>query len=108
MTPQSLTAEEARLVQALRLLASGHLRSPAPPILTNAADLITRQAEEIERLRELLARSQYLFAHGVGAMTDNGDRANQERNIRAGGELMLEITKALIARPAPESTAVSA
>lgn len=46
-------------------------------------------------LRELLAEAQLLFALGVGAMTDNGDKDNQERCIREGGELMLRISKRL-------------
>jgi hypothetical protein len=49
-------------------------------------------SEAMDVALELLSDAQMLFAHGVGAMTDNGDRDNQERNIREAGELNLRIS----------------
>jgi hypothetical protein len=51
----------------------------------------------LEEALELLSDAQMLFAHGVGAMTDNGDRDNQERNIREAGELNLRISNFIAA-----------
>jgi hypothetical protein len=61
----------------------------AAAIATIAPQLDVREA------LDLLEEAQLLFAHGVGAMTDNGDKANQERNIREAGELNLRISEFL-------------
>lgn len=60
-----------------------------------AADTLLADKQREKELTELLEEAQLMFALGVGAVTENGDRENQERCIREAGELNLRISKYL-------------
>ena len=49
----------------------------------------------LERVVGALEVAQYLFAHGVGAMTDNGDKANQDRNLDAAKNIGAHLSSVL-------------
>jgi hypothetical protein len=103
MTSNVVPADDD-LVYALTNIARGLKYGPDQAWIEEAIETIASLSSELARCRnaleealELLSDAQMLFAHGVGAMTDNGDRDNQERNIREAGELNLRISNFIAA-----------
>ncbi len=55
-----------------------------------------REAESvIEGLYDALDEAQYLFAHGIGAIADLGDKANQDRNADEAKKILDKVRAAL-------------